>query len=155
MRYSFALLAGVAAAVPQYSVNPISQISDGQIQAPPATSVVVVPSPAPVKVSSVYVAPSVSVPAVSLPSVISSVPVVIVPSATPVAPTSIVTPIVSVPGNTTVPLSTGASASRSPSGPKASSTATGTGVPQSTGAAGANLVSLGGLVLAVGAAVFA
>lgn len=46
MRYSFALLAAVAAAAPQ--VQPISQISDGQIQAP-ATSVLasVVPSVVP------------------------------------------------------------------------------------------------------------
>ena len=34
---SVALLAGVVAAVPQQSVQPITQISDGQIQAPPAT----------------------------------------------------------------------------------------------------------------------
>lgn len=43
MRFSIAsvaILAGVVAAVPQYGVQPISQISDGQIQAPPATSVV-------------------------------------------------------------------------------------------------------------------
>jgi hypothetical protein len=41
MRFSIAsvaLLAGAVAAVPQYSIQPISQISDGQIQAPPATS---------------------------------------------------------------------------------------------------------------------
>lgn len=63
MRYSFALLAAVAAAAPQ--VQPISQISDGQIQAPPATSVpVALPS-----VSVPVVAPS--VPAV-VPSAISS-----------------------------------------------------------------------------------
>jgi hypothetical protein len=61
MRYSFALFAAVAAAVPQ--VQPISQISDGQIQAPPATAPVAVPS--------------VSVPAVS------SVPVVVAPSVLP------------------------------------------------------------------------
>lgn len=42
MRYSIAVvaLAGLAAALPQesYSVQPITQISDGQIQAPPASS---------------------------------------------------------------------------------------------------------------------
>lgn len=49
MRYSLALLAvaiGVQAA-PQassYSVQPITQISDGQIQAPPATETPAVPS---------------------------------------------------------------------------------------------------------------
>jgi hypothetical protein len=36
MRYSLAIFAAVAAAAPQ--VQPISQISDGQIQAPPATA---------------------------------------------------------------------------------------------------------------------
>jgi hypothetical protein len=44
MRFSIAsvaILAGAVAAVPQYSVQPISQISDGQIQAPPATSAAV------------------------------------------------------------------------------------------------------------------
>jgi hypothetical protein len=61
MRYSFALLAAVAVAAPQ--VQPISQISDGQIQAPPATSPAVVPS-------------------ASVPAAVSSVPVV-VPSILP------------------------------------------------------------------------
>lgn len=43
---SVALLAGAVAAVPQYPVQPISQISDGQIQAPPATPIPsVVPTP--------------------------------------------------------------------------------------------------------------
>jgi hypothetical protein len=37
MRYSFAVFAAVAAAQYSASVQPISQISDGQIQAPPAT----------------------------------------------------------------------------------------------------------------------
>ena len=44
MRFSIAsvaIMAGLVAAVPQYSIQPISQISDGQIQAPPATSVAV------------------------------------------------------------------------------------------------------------------
>jgi hypothetical protein len=72
MRYSFALLAAVAAAAPQ--VQPISQISDGQIQAPPATAPVVVPS-------------------ASVPAAVSSVPVV-VPSVVPssVAPVGKFTP---------------------------------------------------------------
>lgn len=60
---SVALLAGLVAAVPQ--VQPISQISDGQIQAPPATSKPVaatsaVPSSAPAVVST----PAYSAPAV-------------------------------------------------------------------------------------------
>jgi hypothetical protein len=65
MRASFALFAAVVAAVPQASIQPISQISDGQIQAPPAT---VVPP---------VVAPSASVPAAasSVPAVVPSVPV--------------------------------------------------------------------------------
>lgn len=51
MRYSLtlAVLAAIGVqAVPQASysvVQPISQISDGQIQAPPATSVPAVPAP--------------------------------------------------------------------------------------------------------------
>ena len=72
MRFAAVIFAGLAAAAPQ--VQPISQISDGQIQAPPATSVAV---PA---VSSV----AVSVPAVSVPAVSSypavSAPVVSVPA---------------------------------------------------------------------------
>jgi hypothetical protein len=69
MRASFALFAAVAAAVPQ-GVQPISQISDGQIQAPPATiPSVVAPSVVPsgsapvVSPSAPVVAPSVSAPA--------------------------------------------------------------------------------------------
>jgi hypothetical protein len=61
MRYSFAIFAAVAAAAPQ--VQPISQISDGQIQAPPATvipgvtpgvttTVVATPTAAPVNTQS-------------------------------------------------------------------------------------------------------
>jgi hypothetical protein len=77
MRFAAVIFAGLAAAAPQ--VQPISQISDGQIQAPPATSVAV---PA---VSSVAVSvPAVSVPAVSVPAVSSypavSAPVVSVPA---------------------------------------------------------------------------
>lgn len=50
MRFSItsvALLAGAVAAVPQYGIQPISQISDGQIQAPPATPPAGAPSGAP------------------------------------------------------------------------------------------------------------
>lgn len=69
MRYSFALLAAVAAAAPQ--VNPISQISDGQIQAPPATQ-----------------------PAASYPVAISSAPAVVpsVPAVVPSKLSSVVAP---------------------------------------------------------------
>lgn len=65
MRFSIAsvaILAGVVAAVPQYGVQPISQISDGQIQAPPATSVV--PGGPEVPAST----PAASVPAASVPA---------------------------------------------------------------------------------------
>lgn len=73
MRYSFALLAAVAAAAPQASVNPISQIGDGQIQAPTAPASVPYSAPA-------VSAPAVpSVPAVSVPAV-PSVPAVSVPA---------------------------------------------------------------------------
>lgn len=62
MRFTAVLFAGLAAAAPQ--VQPISQISDGQIQAPPATS-------AAVPVASSYKA------SVSAPVVVSSAPVVV------------------------------------------------------------------------------
>lgn len=62
MRYSFALLAAVAAAAPQ--VNPISQIGDGQIQAPTGSA------------SVPYVAPSVPAVASSVPAVTPSAPAV-------------------------------------------------------------------------------
>jgi hypothetical protein len=90
MRYSFtiAALAAVGAAVPQYSVQPISQISDGQIQAPPATSVDVPVVPSGPAVST-PVAPGVTVTAV-VPSGPGETATVIVPSygaSTPVAST--------------------------------------------------------------------
>jgi hypothetical protein len=68
MRYSFAVFAAVAAA--QYSnVQPISQISDGQIQAPPATLPAPAPSSAPVAGASSVVVPVAPVPSVAKPSV--------------------------------------------------------------------------------------
>jgi hypothetical protein len=90
MRYSFtiAALAAVGAAVPQYSVQPISQISDGQIQAPPATSIVVPAVPSGPAVST-PVAPGVTVTAI-VPSGPGETATVIVPSygaSTPVAST--------------------------------------------------------------------
>lgn len=51
---SVAFIAGLVAAAPQQSVQPISQISDGQIQAPPATSVVVAPSEVPAVTPSAF-----------------------------------------------------------------------------------------------------
>jgi len=64
MRFSIAsvaIMAGAVAAVPQYEVQPISQISDGQIQAPPATSMIpAVPMPSGSMVS--------EIPAVPMPS---------------------------------------------------------------------------------------
>jgi hypothetical protein len=62
MRFSIAsvaLLAGAVVAVPQYTVQPISQISDGQIQAPPATSAAV-PGASEVASSAVVVVPTAS-----------------------------------------------------------------------------------------------
>jgi hypothetical protein len=70
---------------------------------------------------------------------------VVVPSVTPVAPTSVVVPIIS--GNITVPSSTGTI--NSPTGPSASSTRPSTETYQSTGAAGTNVVSFGVLILAM------
>lgn len=73
---SVAFLAGAVAAAPQYDVLPISQISDGQIQAPPATPPAVsatsavpsgVPSVVPSGVPSAVPSPS-GVPQVPSPS---------------------------------------------------------------------------------------
>ncbi|CAO2656846.1 Nn.00g056490.m01.CDS01 [Neocucurbitaria sp. VM-36] len=141
---SVAVLAGVVAAAPQ--VQPISQISDGQIQAPTA-------------VPSVY--SSAVVPVVSTPEVVSTPAAVSTPAeatATPIVPTSLVVPI--VPGvNSTaiVPSSTGAVASSSaPSAGSSGSATTSASVPeQSTGAAAGTAISFGGLVFAMAAAVFA
>lgn len=168
MRYSFALLAAVAAAAPQASVNPISQIGDGQIQAPtapasvpysaPAISAPAVPSVPAVSAPAVPSVPAVSVPAgmFSLKSSSASNHVLISSQVTPVplpSPVKPSAPIVSVPGgNATTPAGTGA-ASKTPSAPTGASSS---GLPQATGAAGSTLVSFGGVVLAaVGAAVFA
>ncbi|KAF1942592.1 hypothetical protein EJ02DRAFT_162711 [Clathrospora elynae] len=167
MRFSIvsvAIMASVAVASPQYSIQPISQISDGQIQAPPATAV-----PAPSEVPSVVPSPSASAPEASAPEATApaATPTPVAPTATPVAPVpTMMTPI--VPGfNSTSPSSTGAvSVSMSPSESAGSSesattpasgSATSSGsVPEaSVGAATGNMVSFGGLVLAIGAVVFA
>ncbi|KAF1912373.1 hypothetical protein BDU57DRAFT_582537 [Ampelomyces quisqualis] len=148
MRYSFALLAAVAAAAPQ--VQPISQISDGQIQAPPATqpaaSYPVATSSAPAAISSA-VAPSQASSVVAPPLVTS-----VAATATPVAPVPMPSGSIVPSVNSTVPAA-GTGASRTPTAP---TSATSSGIPQSTGAAVANMVSFGGLALAaVGAAFFA
>ena len=78
---SVAFLAGAVAAAPQYDVLPISQISDGQIQAPPATPPAVsatsavpsgvpsvVPSAMPSGMPSGVPSPSAGVPEVPSPS---------------------------------------------------------------------------------------
>ena len=74
---SLAALAIGAVAIPQGDYQPISQISDGQIQAPPATEVPVASSaPAasvPAASTPAASAPAVSTPAVSAPEVVSSV----------------------------------------------------------------------------------
>ncbi|RMZ66617.1 hypothetical protein GMOD_00001970 [Pyrenophora seminiperda CCB06] len=70
MRFSIAsvaILAGAVAAVPQYGVQPISQISDGQIQAPPASTAVVPGGP-----EVPATTPAASVPAMSTGSVATS-----------------------------------------------------------------------------------
>ncbi|KAH7564155.1 hypothetical protein J3E72DRAFT_324141 [Bipolaris maydis] len=199
---SLAFLAGAVAAAPQGDVLPISQISDGQIQAPPATPPAVsapsalpsaVPSVVPSAVSSasgVTEVPPLSQVSVgksalvlyncstkySLLTTLQGTGAVPLPSATatatPVAPgTPGTTPIVIPPGgsNSTVPApsgsaaqSSGPSASASESSPAGSTagassspTSSSTSVPQAGGAAAGNMVSFGGLVLAIGAAVFA
>jgi len=71
MRFSIvsvAMLAGAVAAVPQYGVQPISQISDGQIQAPPATTAVVPGGPEVPASTPAASAPPASAPAASVPA---------------------------------------------------------------------------------------
>jgi hypothetical protein len=173
MRYSFAIFAAVAAAAPQ--VQPISQISDGQIQAPPATPApgysvtqsAIVPGVTPISNPVL----SASVPAVTPPGKPSSHPLVektsntnstpapVVPSGnTPVAPVpTLSAPI--VPGvNSTVPSGTGIASKASSALASATSgaaSASGSSPAQATGAAGSNFVSFGGLMVAVGAAMLA
>merc|ERR1712137_1483641 len=155
---SVAIMAGAVAAVPQYSVQPISQISDGQIQAPPATSAVgsAVPLPSPSALSSA--ADMTSTLAVTETASVTSV--VVVPTATPVGPSgSMVTPIVG--GNSTASatgsaaVSSTASSEESATSGVAGSSTESASAPESTGAAAGNMVSFGGLVFAIGAAVFA
>jgi len=186
MRYSFAVSALVASAVAVPQVYPISQISDGQIQAPS-----VVPTPAPVqpisqisdgqiqappatppaaysaaKPTPSAVAPvnpisqisdgQIQAPPATPPAAKPSTPAAPVnpisqisdgqiqaPPATPVAPKPTMSAPI-VPGvNNTIPSSTGAI--MKPSGASPS-------LPvQATGAATANMVSFGGMVLVFGA----
>ncbi|KAL1603819.1 hypothetical protein SLS60_005410 [Paraconiothyrium brasiliense] len=152
MRFStsaiFAAVAIGAQALPQESVQPITQISDGQIQAPPATASAPVAS-APAGSYEVPSAPAAtevlpSVTPVPLPSVVPSSGAVVIPSSgynTPVAP--------SVPAGTGAssapyPISSGAvytngtvaptgSASASSSSPAGETT---TGSPQPTSGPG-------------------
>jgi hypothetical protein len=191
MRYSFtiAALAAVGAAVPQYSVQPISQISDGQIQAPPATSVVVPAVPSGPAVST-PVAPGVTVTAivpsgpgetvtVIVPSYGASTPVAstggpavpissppAVPSEVPSAPATVPVVVPSAPaGNASVPVvsSTGGAVypnstiSVTTGAPSATSGGAGSSpsAPAAGGAAAANMVSFGGLLLAVAGFVLA
>jgi len=165
---SVAIMAGAVAAVPQYSVQPISQISDGQIQAPPATSAVgsAVPLPSPSDVSVPAGVTSALSSAADMTSTLavtetaSVTSVVVVPTATPVGPSgSMVTPIVG--GNSTASatgsaaVSSTASSEESATSGVAGSSTESASAPESTGAAAGNMVSFGGLVFAIGAAVFA
>ncbi|KAL7771307.1 hypothetical protein CFE70_001250 [Pyrenophora teres f. teres 0-1] len=175
MRYStaaVALLAGAVMAVPQYGDNkplPISQIGDGQIQAPPASTVAPI-MPTATSVGSAPGVPAattgVSTSAVTLTATLTSTNIMVVPTATPVAPVStMVTPIVG--SNSTMPAAgTGASSSPASTGSAAASSSAATSrgsasgtrtgsAPESTGAAAGNMVSFGGLVFAIGAAIFA
>lgn len=189
MRYSFALtvLAAIGAqAAPQasYSVQPISQISDGQIQAPPATPVVpggmfisrpydnTVTNESAVSTPAATVTPSVTasvvVPSEGAP-VTGSTAVVVVPSEAPSAPVGapsapagnssapvdVVTSVVPTasPSNGTV--STGSPSSTSAeetSTPSSSSAPPADSPPAASGAATGNMVSFGGLALAIAAA---
>ncbi|KAH6878946.1 hypothetical protein J4E91_002711 [Alternaria rosae] len=170
MRFSIAsvaVMAGAVAAVPQYSVQPISQISDGQIQAPPATSMIpAVPMPSASMVSEI---PAVPMPSGSMVSgdmtstvavteTASVTSVVVVPTATPVVPGA----SMSVPmgSNTTMATGTGSMTASTPASEETSSGVAGSAtesgdIPESTGAAAGNMVSFGGLVLAIGAAIVA
>lgn len=179
MRFAVPVIA-LASTVAAQSVQTISQIWDGQIQAPPATAT----------------APEVSSPAVSTPVVATSVPeayssvvgksmtcsnhhdlhsdcVQVVPSSAASVVSSVhsapyptlVTSVAPPAGYTSVPVASSAvpsngSASGTGSSPSSASAggASGTSsssIPESTGAAAANMVSFGGLVFAFGAAFLA
>ncbi|KAH7124076.1 hypothetical protein B0J11DRAFT_530624 [Dendryphion nanum] len=164
MRYTIALAAFAAIgvqAIPHeshsHSVQPISQISDGQIQAPPATSLPSYgASSAPVASPSVTGGPA-STPAKSTGVYSTSAP--------PAVPSVVVPPA----GNTTIPIVPGVSTSGAPSYPNStvptgvrpSTSLGGSGTPtpsrpaQQTGAASVNMISFGGLALAVAGFVFA
>jgi len=166
---SVAVLAGAVAAVPQY--QPISQISDGQIQAPPAatggySAPVVAPVPSVSKAVPSAAVPSVTGPAGSYPS--AAVPSAAVPSAAvPTAPVpsaaypsaAVPTVVVPVPGvNSTAILSkpSVAPSATKPAGTSAGASSTASsGLPQASGAAAGNAISFGGLVIAMAAAVLA
>jgi hypothetical protein len=156
MRYAFAItaLAAIGAqALPQESsydaVQPITQISDGQIQAPPATYVPM-PVPSAPSVPSVPEVPEVPEATEVVPT--PEVPVVVVPSPTEAPTVPVVVPpvgdnstaiVTTVPSNSTI---TTGSPTGSPTSPEESSP---TGAPEETGAAAASFVSFGGVALAV------
>jgi cytoskeletal protein RodZ len=170
MRFSVAFLAvaaiGARAAPQDYSVQPISQISDGQIQAPPASAppassatppVVSVTESAPLYTATEIASITVVVPSVTGAPVVPSpsAPVVVAPSAPAVNSSVVAAP--STPANGTV--STGAPTAPSSSAAEASETGTPSGsspgAPEATGGAVVNMISISGLALAVAGIVFA
>ncbi|KAF2253434.1 hypothetical protein BU26DRAFT_515791 [Trematosphaeria pertusa] len=140
---SLAVLAAIGAqAAPQ--VNPITQISDGQIQAPSATSEVPTPTATVVPSVTEVVPTETPVPSVA-PSETPVVPVPSAPAANTTIPVVVTTQVPSF-ANSTVPVT---STPAGTSGAGGSPSASGTAPPAETGAATANMVSLGGLALAV------
>jgi len=153
MRCTITLAVFAAVAAAQSSILPISQISDGQIQAPPATSVPEYGTSGVAAPSSEGVYPSAS----GVPSV--------VPTSVIVAPTTaVVVPVPSVSSNGTLPVSSGTfsnstgyatsrAAGPTSAGSTPTPTASSTALPGSD--ATMNMVSFGGMALAVAAFVFA
>jgi len=142
MRSSISLAVLVAVAAPVLSVTtyqPISQISDGQIQAPSATSaasytssaVTVVPTSA--VAASSYSISTVSPPVVS--SVASVTPVVSVPVVVPSYPTGNTSVPVTIPTYTNTTLASVSVGSLTATGPAGTTTGAGAGAGSGTSAA--------------------
>ena len=147
MRFSLpivALAAIGAQAIPQ-SVQPISQISDGQIQAPPATATGPAGSPS-------APAPVVPNPTTAAPVAPTTAPTLGAPIPTTTATTGPAAPLIpsvgtgssAAPTNGTVSTGSPNPTSGSPSTPS------GSGAPQQSGnSAAANGITFGGFALAV------
>jgi len=153
MRSSFAVLALTAFgayARPQESVTgvqPITQISDGQIQAPPATA-----PPASYGTPSVIETATPSLTDIEITPTVTEAPVepTVPVESPPVDNSSVVVVVPTGSGNATVSIGTPtASASETPEESATGTETAAPSAPESTGAAAANMASMGALALAV------